>query len=193
MPKITSNIDKILSQIPDDEVKDFNKLVDSKSSLADLQKVLRELCEAYTVDIPLPSSISIHRWREKRFKLAREVENFNLLNSEYNGVRVEDIVEKLVFRVSQICFASLDLVEAKSEEISAIQQYKQLPSLIREVRQLCQLIADFRVKQIEQDLILSGASELFLMLKAGIADTPFEAGFIEMGMAAMEEMKKRYR
>jgi hypothetical protein len=184
------NVDIILDRLGEGKKAEFMELAISGSPYTDLTQWLSEalLESGLSEEINLPGVGSLHRWWQKRQAINEQVKQLNSINTEFNGLDMSNLAQRLIYQLSQL---SLDRIERIQQNNSLSDEafLKQLPSLIREIRGLHEILRSEESKRLDQ-IYMDGAGKLYLMLKAAFADTPFESGFTEAAIASLEEMKQ---
>lgn len=184
------NVEIILDDLPEASKEEFLELAHSSTPYTDLAQWLSEslvehgLTEKHTV----PTVASLHRWYKKRQTINEQVSQLNAINSEFNGLNMSDLAQRLIYKLSKMSLERIERIE-QNNAIADEAFLKQLPSLLREIRGLHEILKGEENRKLDQ-IYMDGAGRLHQLLKAAFADTPFEAGYIEAAVASLEEMKQ---
>jgi len=184
------NVEIILDDLPEATREEFLELAHSSTPYTDLAQWLSEslvehgLSEKHNV----PTVASLHRWYKKRQTINEQVSQLNAINSEFNGLNMSDLAQRLIYKLSKMSLERIERIE-QNNAIADEAFLKQLPSLLREIRGLHEILKGEENRKLSE-VYMDGAGKLYQMLKAAFSDTPFESGFNEAAVASLEEMKQ---
>lgn len=183
------NVEIILDDLPEASREEFIELAHKSTPYTDLAQWLSEsLVEHGLVEKhQVPTVASLHRWFKKRQTINDQVAQLNAINSEFNGLNMSDLAQRLIYKLSKMSLERIERIE-QNNAIADEAFLKQLPSLLREIRGLHEILKGEENRKLEQ-IYMDGAGKLYQMLRAAFADTPFESGFNEAAVASLEEMK----
>lgn len=183
------NVEIILDDLPEANREEFLELAHRSTPYTDLAQWLTEALTEHGLSEKhqVPTVASLHRWYKKRQTINEQVSQLNAINSEFNGLNMSDLAQRLIYKLSKMSLERIERIE-QNNAIADEAFLKQLPSLLREIRGLHEILKGEENRKLEQ-IYMDGAGKLYQMLRAAFADTPFESGFNEAAVASLEEMK----
>lgn len=182
-------VEIILDRLEEAKRVEFMELASSSVPYVDLAQWLTEAIQesGLSEEFSTPTVPSLHRWWKKKQQINEQVRQLNAINSEFNGLNMSDLAQRLIYKLSKMSLERIERIE-QNQAVSDEAFLKQLPSLLREIRGLHDILKGEETRKLEQ-IYMDGAGKLYQMLKAAFSDTPFESGFNEAAIASLEEMK----
>lgn len=182
-------VEIILDRLDEAKRAEFMELASSSVPYVDLAQWLSEALQEHGLseEFSTPTVPSLHRWWKKKQAINEQVKQLNAINSEFNGLNMSDLAQRLIYKLSKMSLERIERIE-QNNAIADEAFLKQLPSLLREIRGLHEILKGEENRKLSE-VYMDGAGKLYQMLRAAFSDTPFESGFNEAAVASLEEMK----
>lgn len=133
---------------------------------------------------------SVCTWYGNFKKAGVKAAAFNTLSQDYDGVVPELALQKVIAMFShQMDTAIEQLSGIQPEEIGALEYFRQLPHLAREIRSCALIINQMRFVGDRKNAELAGAWRVTQELKLVFQDTPFQNALEEAIKSVMEHIE----
>lgn len=136
---------------------------------------------------------SVYNWMSQQKVTGEKAEQINELLSDYQGIEVDKVLEKLLGLLTQQLDVAITKLTStnniEGQDIPLSEYVRTLPQLGRELRGCVQLANSLQFVKDKRTLELGGAFRMGKELEDTFKDSPFYESLCEAVLAAMEKFE----